>query len=61
MHFGFWTNFAAGGLYKYLIAFEIGCNQGEDIKQLALKYFGNCEVIIEKDIQGKDRFCFIKN
>ena len=46
---------------KYLIAFEIGCNQGEDIKQLALKYFGNCEVIIEKDIQGKDRFCFIKN
>jgi len=46
---------------KYLIAFEIGYNQSEEIKQLALKYLGNCEIKIEKDMQGKDRFCFIKN
>lgn len=45
---------------NYLIAFEIGYNQGEDITFLAHKYLNNVNVVIEKDLQGFDRFCFIK-
>ena len=44
---------------KYLIAFEIGYKQGDKIKALALKYLPTCEVKIEQDLQGKDRFLFI--
>ena len=44
---------------KYLIAFEIGYLQGEKIKELS-KYYLNNEAIIEKDMQGRDRFAFIK-
>ena len=44
---------------KYLIAFEIGDKQGEEIKKLSKKYLGN-EALIEKDMQGRDRFAFIK-
>ena len=44
---------------KYLIAFEIGESQGEAIKELAKKYL-NKEAIVEKDMQGRDRFVFIK-
>ena len=44
---------------KYLIAFEIGSSQGEELKKLAKKYL-NKEAIIEKDMQGRDRFVFIK-
>lgn len=46
---------------KYLIAFEIGYLQGEKIKNLAYKYLDDINVWIEKDLQGKDRFIFIKN
>lgn len=42
-----------------LIAFEIGYKQGESIKHLVQKYLPNSKVIIEKDLQGKDRFVFI--
>lgn len=45
---------------KYLIAFEIGSNQGLKIKDLANKYL-NCNIEIIKDLQGLDRFVFIKN
>ena len=44
---------------KFLIAFEIGYKQGEDIKNLAYKYLDNINVSIEKDYSGKDRFVFI--
>ncbi len=44
---------------KYLIAFEIGESQGEALKELSKKYLG-IEAIIEKDMQGRDRFAFIK-
>lgn len=44
---------------KFLIAFEIGCTQGEAVKNLALKYLGNVFVFIEKDLSDRDRFVFI--
>ena len=44
---------------KFLIAFEIGYKQGEDIKNLAYKYLDNINVSVEKDYSGKDRYVFI--
>ncbi len=45
---------------KYIIAFEIGEKQGEDIKQLAYKYLGNdVKVSIEKSMNGLERYVFI--
>ena len=44
---------------KFIIAFEIGYLQGKKIKELALKYLGNVNVSIEKDLSEKDRFVFI--
>ena len=46
---------------KFLIAFEMGQTQGEAIKDLAHKYLSNITVSIEKDMQGLDRFVFIKS
>jgi len=46
---------------KYLIAFEIGYLQGEKIIDIANTYLNNIDVWVEKDLQGKDRFVFIKN
>lgn len=46
---------------KFLIAFEIGYEQGEDIKNLAYKYLDNINVSIEKDYSNKDRFVFISS
>lgn len=46
---------------KFLIAFEIGGEQGEQIKELAHKYLDNIEVEIKKDYSNKDRFVFIYN
>ena len=45
---------------NYFIFFEIGYNQAESIKELALKHL-NCEVKIEKDLQGFDRYVIIKS
>ena len=44
---------------KALIAFEIRKDQGANVKNIALKYFPNSKIIIEKDYPGKDRFVFI--
>lgn len=44
---------------KFLIAFEIGEKQGEDVKNLAYQYLKNIEVKIEKDYSNRDRFVFI--
>lgn len=46
---------------KSLIAFEIGEKQGLKIKKIAKRYLPFSKVIIEKDLQGKDRYIFIKN
>ena len=45
---------------KYYIFFEIGYNQGERIKEIALKYL-DCNVEIKKDLQGFDRYVIIKS
>lgn len=42
-----------------LIAFEIGANQAKDIMDIAKKYL-NCEIEVLKDLNGFDRFIFIK-
>lgn len=46
---------------KSIIAFEIGYMQGDSIKNIAYKYFPNSKVMLEKDMEGKDRFIFIIN
>ncbi len=46
---------------KFLIAFEIGQTQGEEIKTIAHQYLNNIEVKVEKDMRGLDRFVFITN
>lgn len=46
---------------KSIIAFEIGYKQAKDIQNFAKKYFENSTIIIEKDLQNKDRFIFILN
>ena len=46
---------------NYLIAFEIGYMQGLKIKDIASKYLPNSNIIISKDLSGKDRFIFITN
>ena len=46
---------------KFLIAFEIGYEQGDAVKNLAYKYLDNINVSIEKDYSNKDRFVFISS
>lgn len=46
---------------KFIIAFEIGETQGEDILAIAGKYFPTSKLILEKDLQHLDRFVFIIN
>ena len=44
---------------KFLIAFEIGYEQGIAVRDLAFKYLDNIDVMVEKDYSAKDRFVFI--
>lgn len=44
---------------RFLIGFEIGYEQGEEVKNLAYKYLSNIDVSVEKDYSGNDRFVFI--
>ena len=46
---------------KFLIAFEIGYKQGNDIINIINKYFDNGNISLEKDYSGRDRFIFISN
>lgn len=46
---------------KNIIAFEIGYLQANEIKKMTHKYYPNANIIIEKDMQEKDRFVFIIN
>ena len=42
-----------------LIAFEIGCSQGDNIIQFTQMYLPNYQCIIEKDLANKERYAFI--
>lgn len=44
---------------QYLIAFETGETQGERIQKMAEQYLEHCDVKIEKDLTGSNRFVFI--
>lgn len=46
---------------KYLIAFEIGQTQGNNIKKLVNKYLPRALVEIKKDLSGKNRMLFVYN
>lgn len=46
---------------KFVIGFEIGEEQGNDIVNIAKSEFPNAKVILEKDLQHLDRFVFIIN
>ena len=46
---------------KSIIAFEIGIEQGNDIKEYAYRYFPKSKILIEKDYNDRDRFIFIIN
>lgn len=46
---------------RFLIAFEIGYKQGNDILNIVNKYFDNVNISLEKDYSGRDRFIFIWN
>lgn len=46
---------------KYIIAFEIGMTQGEDLKNLKELYLPESNIEIKKDLQGRDRMVFIYN
>lgn len=44
---------------RFIVAFEIGYLQGNDIRDYVYEYFDNVDVYIEKDYSDKDRFVFI--
>lgn len=44
---------------QFIIAFEIGEAQGEQLLELAKQYFKECNISLEKDMQGRNRFLFI--
>lgn len=46
---------------KFILAFEIGYEQGDYLRELSESIFPNSIVKIEKDLAGKDRYLFIIN
>ena len=44
---------------KAMIALEIGDKQGEEVKKMVNEYIPNAKVIVEQDLQKRDRFIFI--
>jgi release factor glutamine methyltransferase len=44
---------------KFIIAFEIGMTQGNEISEYAKGIFKDVNVIVEKDLSLKDRYVFI--
>lgn len=44
---------------KFIIAYEIGEEQGESVVSIAKKYFPDAEIILEQDLRHFDRFVFI--
>jgi len=46
---------------KYIIAFEIGLSQAQNIIKIANKYLDNINFLIKKDLNEKDRILIITN
>ena len=46
---------------KYLIAFEIGATQKDDVIKIANKYLDDIEIVCKKDLSNRDRMIFITN
>ena len=46
---------------KNIIAFEIGCTEGQDITTIAKSCYPNAYIQVKKDLAGKDRYIFIIN
>ncbi len=46
---------------NYLIAFEIGDKEGQDITNIVKKYLPNAYVLLEKDYNNYDRYIFISS
>lgn len=46
---------------KFIIAFEMGQEQGKDIVEIAKEKYPNAKILLEKDMQHLDRFIFIIN
>ena len=46
---------------NFIIAFEIGMTQKEDIIKIINKYLNNVDIINKQDLQKRDRMIFIKN
>lgn len=44
---------------KAMIALEIGENQGKKVKEIIKKFLPNTKVLLEKDLQNRDRFIFV--
>ena len=42
-----------------MIAFEIGLDQGNKIKEMANQYLEDVKVVVEKDYSGRERFVFV--
>ena len=55
------TNNMFFGIFISLIAFEIGKDQAQSIKDIALKYFENIKIDVKKDLSGKNRMLFVYN
>lgn len=46
---------------NFIMAFEIGYEQGDKLISLVNLYFDNVNVTVEKDLQGRDRFLFVES
>ena len=46
---------------KYLIAFEIGKDQAKDITNIIEKFLPESNIILKKDLEGRDRMLFVHN
>ena len=46
---------------KFLIAFEIGESQKEEIYDIVNKYLKDIEIICKKDLYGRNRMIFVRN
>ena len=44
---------------KFIMAFEIGYMQGNDIVNIAKEYYSDAIILLEQDLSNKDRYIFI--
>jgi release factor glutamine methyltransferase len=46
---------------EFIIAFEIGCTQKNEVSKIARKYLENIDIYSKEDLSGRDRMLFIVN